>query len=165
MANPTRTKTSNVLGTPHLYLHPSLSLPLPSLYTAHHALLPLLLTIPPPLVPGQAPRPAAFAPTIRPYSHSLLLPANYRSYTPTVYSNPRMRRHCGLRVGTPSAPPRVHQELWVAHLATLLSLWTMENFQKSLLATCNSKPNRFAESVCRSGSSKPKRRRRCSSGI
>ncbi len=159
MASPTRTKTNSVLMMPHLYPH------LPSIYTAHRAFPPPLPTTPPSLVPGQVRCRAASAPTIRLYSRSSLLPAGYRPYTPTVYSSPYLRRPCDIRVGTPSAPPRVHQDSEVAQLATLLSLWMKANFQKSSLAICNSKPNRFAESVCRSVSNKPKRRRRCSSAI
>jgi hypothetical protein len=90
----------------------SIHLPLPSLYTAHHAFFLPLLIIPSSLVPGQAPCPAAFAPTIRPYSHNLLLPADYRPYTPMVYSNHSCTGIAGSvlehhRRGSTPRPPRI----------------------------------------------------------
>lgn len=165
MASPTRTRASKGLVTPHPCLHPNLS-PCPSTLSTTRRASPLPLPTTPPLrVLGQAHCRAASATTIRPYSHNSHPPAGSRPYIPTVYSNPPLCQPCGLHVGTLSALPHVHQDLAPAQLATLLSLWTTVNFQKNLLAICNNKRNRFAESDCRSVSSKSKRRHACSSGI
>ena len=149
-------------------LHPNLSLyPLP-LSPARRAYPLPLPTTPPSLAPGQARCRAASAPTIRPFSLSLLHPTRSRPYIPMVYSHlplPPLCRSCDLHVGTLSALPRVHQDSGAAQLATLPSLWTTVNFQKSLSAICNSRPSRFAESVCRSVSNRPKSYHACSSGI
>lgn len=117
-------------------------------------------TTPHSLARDQAPYLAAFVPTIHPYSLRSFPPVDSRPYPPMASSN----HHCPPCVPrdvTPPALPRDHRELRPAQQATSTLHQTMVSYRRSWSVTFNSKPNRSAASVCRSVSSKPRRRHAC----